>query len=244
VERFFLYNNGDRDTQRELLAPYVEQGIVVLHEWTVFPPQTPAYNDCIERHREDARWIAFIDTDEFLFSPNDTPLVEVLADYEEWPAVGVGRANFGPSGHRTKPDGLVIESYLQPIGLKKERSIKSIVDPARTIQCWGGHHFDYGDGLAVDENHYPIYGATREFNSFSRLRINHYYTRSEEEFREKVSRPRPDNAEAYPPEHWRVCTEQLPKMFGEVEDDAILRYIVPLQEALAAVSPSLSSAPG
>ena len=112
VERFFLYNNGDRETQRELLAPYIEEGVVVLHDWTVFPPQTPAYNHLLEEHREDARWVAVIDTDEFLFSSTGQPLPEVLADYEESPGVGVNRLTFGTSGHRTKPEGLVTENYL------------------------------------------------------------------------------------------------------------------------------------
>ena len=37
VERFFLYNNGSEDDHLEVLAPYVEDGIVVLHDWPVFP---------------------------------------------------------------------------------------------------------------------------------------------------------------------------------------------------------------
>jgi hypothetical protein len=238
VERFFLYNNGDRDTQRELLAPYVERGIVVLHEWTVFPPQTPAFDDCLAEHRTDARWIAFLDTDEFLFSPTDQSLPQVLADYEDRPAVGVGTARFGPSGHRTKPDGLVIESYVRPFGYR-ELPIKSIVDPTRTARCCSGHHFAYKDGrLAVDENHYPILGGIRAFNSLERLRINHYYTRSEEEYRKKLGRLQPDIAEPYSEHLWKLHTETLPSMY-ESSDDAILGYVAPLKEALAAFPSSL-----
>ena len=50
-------------------APYIEDGTVELNDWPLFPGQVQAYNDCIERHREDSRWIAFVDIDEFLFSP-------------------------------------------------------------------------------------------------------------------------------------------------------------------------------
>ena len=60
----------------------------------------PAFDHCIEHHRDDSRWIAFIDIDEFLFSPTGTPVPEILRDYEDWPGVGVNRVPFGPSGHR------------------------------------------------------------------------------------------------------------------------------------------------
>ena len=114
VERFFLYNNGDRGPQRELLAPYVEEGLVELHEWPVFPaPQMPAFQHTVDNHGDDSRWIAFIDTDEFLFSPTGRSLPEVLAGYEQHPGVGVCRAFFGPSGQTATPPGLVVESYLR-----------------------------------------------------------------------------------------------------------------------------------
>ena len=59
-----------------------------------------AYDDCLAEHRDDARWIAFIDLDEFLFSPDRPSAAGVLRDYEQWPGVGVNWAMFGPSGHR------------------------------------------------------------------------------------------------------------------------------------------------
>jgi len=242
VERFFLYNNGDRETQRELLAPYVEEGVVVLHDWTVFPPQTPAYNHLLEEHREGARWVAVIDTDEFLFASTGQPLPEVLADYEAWPGVGVSRLTFGTSGHRTRPDGLVTENYLGSFDARVHRHIKTIIDPVRTAECLGPHHFRYEDGsLAVDENHYPILGATTAFTSFSRLRINHYYTRSEAEFRRKLSRLRPDNAAPYPESMWRQFTETFRDRYGR-SDETILRYVPALKERLAATaSPAIRS---
>ena len=33
VERFFLYDNGSADDHREVLAPYVDEGIAVVHDW-------------------------------------------------------------------------------------------------------------------------------------------------------------------------------------------------------------------
>jgi hypothetical protein len=164
VERFFLYDNESRDDHEQVLAPYVERGIVEVHEWPS-PASVErgvpwaiidAFTDCVRRHREDSRWIGFIDVDEFLFSPTGRSLPEVLRGFEQFSGVEVSRLDFGPSGHRTKPDGLVIESYLHRrsyVSPKKDwEHVKSIIDPARTDHAFNAHGFFYTEGFAVSEN--------------------------------------------------------------------------------------------
>jgi hypothetical protein len=51
VERFFLYNNGDREAQRELMEPYVEEGIVVLHDWPGVGVQFEAMEQLLDEVR-------------------------------------------------------------------------------------------------------------------------------------------------------------------------------------------------
>ena len=191
VERFFLYNNLSEDNHTEVLAPYVDEGIVVLYNFPAFPGQVFAYIDCLRWHREDSRWIAFIDLDEFLFSPTGRKVSTVLGEYERWPAVAVNWAVFGTGGHRTRPEGLVIENYLHRLDIPANRHIKSIVDPVRVSRPVDPHYFRYPYLGAVDENHNPVEErpATRSV-SFKRLRINHYHSKSEEEFQAKYQRAR------------------------------------------------------
>src|SRR5205823_2560568 len=142
VERFFLYDHESVDDSREVLAPYIEDGTVVLHHWPVHPGQLEAIDDCLERHRSDSRWIAFIDLDEFLFSGSGRPVSEILRDFEDFPGVVVNEAHFYTSGHRQRPPGLVIENYLTR-DLNPEMWVKSIVDPARTLRTINAHLFKY-----------------------------------------------------------------------------------------------------
>jgi hypothetical protein len=228
AERFFLYNNGDRQAQRDLLAPYVDRGIVVLHDWPNFPPQETAYTHCVREHAEDARWIACIDTDEFLFSPTGDSLPEVLAGYEHWPGVGVNPAHFLTSGHREKPAGLVTENYTTVT--RHDRTVKMIVDPARAVRWATPHRFIYVSGFPVDENEHPIREEQTTYTSFSRLRINHYHTRSEAEFRTKSARPRPDTGAPYAEPDFDEI-RRLESMFGR-RDEAILGHVPALREAL------------
>jgi hypothetical protein len=230
VERFFLYDNGSTDEHLEVLAPYVESGIVTIHRWEPSPPdQREVYEDCLQRHREDARWIAFLDIDEFLFSPasgtGGGSVAELLRGYEDSPGIVVNWAMFSHSGHRTRPEGLVIDGYRlrdhADTGL-----VKSIVDPLRAVGCESAHTFTYDSGLPVDENHWPVAGAQTKSTSFERLRINHYASRSEEELREKVGR----GGGWTHLKRWRM--RDLRGELDLVEDDSITRWVAQLEQAL------------
>jgi hypothetical protein len=229
-ERFFLYDNGSTDDHEEVLAPYIEEGIVVLHDWPGANRRYSALDHCVTTYRDDARWIAFFDVDEFLFSPSGEPVPEMLKDYESWPGVGVNSAIFLTSGHKTRPPGLVIENYLLRRHLKA-RAIKSIVDPRRTVRCVGAHAFEYTSGHAVDIAKQPVFGPRTERyvrESENILRINHYYTKSEQELREKWAAVRADTGELRPP-------PDLSKLenLNRRRDERILIYLPALREALA-----------
>jgi hypothetical protein len=224
AERFFLYDHESTDGGAELLAPYVEEGIVVLRDWPVHPGLLEANQDCIERHRDDARWVAFMDIDEFIFSPTGAPVPEVLRQFDHLPGVGVPWAIFGTSGHETRPPGLVIENYTvrtnQP---RRIRWFKSIVDPSRVYRARGPHVFGYTDDRLIT----PV----PAFAPFDQLRINHYWTKSKEEFIEKLSRPWAHTGTAHqaPPERADTITADG----RAIEDQTILQYLPALREALA-----------
>jgi Glycosyltransferase family 92 len=243
VERFYLYDNESNDDHEAVLAPYVERGIVEVHDWPT--PETvargvpwgiiPAFDDCIARHRDDSHWIGFVDVDEFLFSPTGRSLPDVLAGFEAYPGVEVSRLEYGTSGHRTKPDGLVIESYLRRRSYTSPKKdwehVKSIVDPRRTKRAFNAHGFFYTDGYAVRENGDRALEdppGRRVFPEFSLLRINHYITKSEDEYARKAAqwaaagRPWPDEDRA----------PFMDSLNAEL-DDSITAYLPALRQALA-----------
>ena len=143
AERFYLYDNLSGDDWRSELAPEIASGIVEVIEWPREPGQLSAFDDCLERHRDDARWIAMIDIDEFLFSPTGAPLPEVLRRFDTHPAVAVNRRFFGTNGHRHPADGLVTESY--PMRSRDDDPsnvlVKSIVYPRMTLSALSAHTF-------------------------------------------------------------------------------------------------------
>jgi Glycosyltransferase family 92 len=237
VEKFFLYDNDSTDDHREQLAPYLADGTVEVEPWPASPGQIAAYEHCLEERREDARWIAFIDLDEFLFSPQLMSLPDVLVDYERHPGVAVNWSVFGSSGHKTPPEGLVIENYVwrAPDAGKGNRHVKSVVDPRRTVGSrWGNPHcFTYSDGEAVDENGRPVhhpFGMTNEV-SFSRLRVNHYYIKSEAQWEAKRAAPKASGGS-------RQLPPERPARFS-VRDELITAYVPAVRDALSRQPPPL-----
>ena len=176
----------------------------------------------------------FLDLDEFLFSPTEQSRGEILPEYERWPAVGVNWAVFGPSGHEQKPPGLVIENYDRRLAAGAHtiatRTIKSIVDPARVAEVTGVHAFRYDRLGTVDENHYPIYGGRTKSVSFERLRVNHYLTKSLEEYRLRAARARPDPAMIE--RSFDVARKSAWDEDSE-HDEAIMRFLPALRRALS-----------
>jgi hypothetical protein len=234
VERFFLYDNASEDDHLAALAPFVEDGSVTVHEWPVFPGQGSAYDHCLARHGDEVRWLAFLDVDEFLFSPQGRPLPEVLKGFERHPGVGVSRAWMGTSGHRTKPEGLVLRNFSSRLHPPDpNRSVKSIVDPSRVVQRMNEHWFEYAGGeQAVDEHEQPLESWTRDL-SFDVLRINHYFSKSEEEALVKFSRPQAGGGKL----RGKLRQEGLRRRnedYGR-PDHVIQQYLPALEESLAAL---------
>jgi glycosyl transferase family 92 len=250
VERFFLYDNGSTDAHLEALAPYLDSEVVVMYDWPPVPGQLLAYEHCLHRHGAESRWIAFIDLDEYLFSPTGRPLPEVLGEYERSPGVAVYRATYGTSGHETRPEGLVVESYVMRAAddYIHNRTVKSVVDPARATvldpRKPGNpelHLLSLTDGVAIDENHHPVEHMITDFLSFEKLRVNHYFTRSKREFREKFKTVRADTGVQRRPPDRPLNVEKMDSVLSHVHDDVLAQYASQLRESLErveAISPA------
>jgi hypothetical protein len=184
IEKFFLYDNNSTDECRQVLAPYVSEGIVTVYDFPIPPPtaQYQAYNACLKTYRRHARWIAFIDIDEFLYPREDDSLPNVLCRYEQFPAVAVNWLMFSTSSHIAKPEGLVIENYTRcQVGGNKH--VRLIVDPLKTERIVSAHEAIFSDGQhAVNERKTEVHGPFSLPPSVDCLRINHYWTKSVEEF--------------------------------------------------------------
>jgi len=232
-EHFYLYNNNSTDNYLNALAPYRDEGSVTLYEWPDVPAFPKADEHCIANHQHEARWIAFLDDDEFLLPSRGESVPRVLRKYEQYPALAVHWVMFGSSGHLRRPEGLVLENYLLRAA-HVNSAIKSIVNPRRVAASANTHHWLYRSGhVACDENERPVrtwqsVPATAEI-----LRVNHYWSKSLKDGENKVTRGAVDQWTRDNPrtmELWHDFDSRL----NEVEDREILRFVPELKRRLEA----------
>ena len=240
ADRIYIFDNESSDNTREVLDPYIKDGRVIYFYFPGKRMQFVAYRYAIRYCRKFTKWIAFIDADEFLFSPIGN-LKNVLKNYEDEVGIGVNWVSYGPSGHDKRPQGLVIENYVQTFANREHlfnRHIKSIVNPNKVESVMSPHFCKYKAGrLAVDENHVFIDGKVKNApyqsrcftskNSVNKLRINHYITKSLEDLREKCKRGYPDGMPA------NVFEESVER-FNEplIEDKTIFGFIPELRKKI------------
>lgn len=213
VDHFWLYNNNSTDNYEEVLSKYIESGLVELIDWPsiqeendwmnfTFLVQVAAYNDCINHAKERTKWLAIIDTDEFILSL-EGPISNMLNKYKNESAIALKWACFGTSGIDYCPSGEMLSTlqWRMPLDHPRNDWYKSIVKPECVQVCQNPHLCN-------------LFSGTEKVLPRSEARLNHYWTRDETFLRE-VKIPR------Y--EKWNTNKEKListaAQMNQEFDDD-------------------------
>lgn len=195
VQHFYLCNHSSTDDFREVLEPYIKEGIVELRErnddhsdpslyFFLEAHQNAYFSEILQKARGESKWVAFLDSDEFLYPTQKNSLIEVLKDYEEFGGVTANWQMFGTS-HVAKldPKKLMIEQLVDcaPSDALVNLHVKSIVRPERAIdfrRC--AYYAIYEPGFfQVNTNKEQFEGPFSPYVLVDQLRINHYWTRDE-----------------------------------------------------------------
>jgi hypothetical protein len=252
VEHFYLCSHNSQDNYKEVLTPYIKKGIVELKElqteifdnvYNFNEIQCQFYNDCIREIKGISRWVAFIDTDEFLFpSTSNQLLPAMLKNYEEFGGVCVNWQLFGTSGiGKLKYKELLIEKLVccahreykaeiqsNGFSLYSNILIKSIVQPIFVEKFENPHFAYYTPGYyQVNTDQIPFVGPYSPYVQVGELRINHYWSKDETYFwNHKLGRQK---------NWWGASLSSLLKMKEELNEYmnfSIQRYVKPLKERL------------
>jgi hypothetical protein len=216
--------------------------------------QNRAYSDALFRLRDSTEWLAFIDLDEFIVPLADESIPDFLRSLpQNVSQLLVHWRNFGSSGHLTKPDGLVIETYRQRAA--GNNHFKCIVRPLATeagkSRCEFVHCIAGLKGLTVDEDGQNITGDLHSY-CFGALKIpqkiaiNHYCVKSKEEFIARRSRRQADGSSRFAGlsieefyERWEAgdTSVQNPRsklgyLPHDILDTSMDKYIAPLKKAI------------
>ena len=159
--------------------------------------QNDVYNMATRECKRKFQYMAVFDADEFLFirKNNSADVYEFMRAFmKEHPNAGGLGANwlvFGSNGHKTKPAGGVLENYTMCAekNFYSNHYIKTICDPSKVLYWADAHYCVYRKGFYnLDENGQKIiHSLTKEVN-FAKIRVNHYFSKSREEWIKKRER--------------------------------------------------------
>ncbi len=200
VDKFYIFDNGSTDNTKEILRKYIDDGIVELEYFPGKGKQLDMYYAGLKKCRNKAKYVGFIDLDEFVVPTDESKtLVEVLDDrfshFKNMAVLSINWLVFGSSGHKLRPEGLVIDNYLNRAEYDSatNRLLKFIANPRLIKGCITSMHFAYlrngrlkqlnEHGIEIDSpwNDYPN-------NTYDYIRVNHYYCKSEEDCKAKFDR--------------------------------------------------------
>jgi hypothetical protein len=156
--------------------------------------------------------VAILDADEFLVLLEARSVPQILRRFEHVPGVTVNWVVFGVNGQQKRSPGLVLELFRSHtlLNITKNRHTKTIVNRRLVARC-SVHEDSYLPGVPPqDAMGKPIFHHMFNRQAVHKvLRINHYWTKSVEEFRAKRARGR---ASVYHP-------GLIKQMLGEINND-------------------------
>ena len=197
IDHFFIYDNESEIPIQKIVNNLSFQSDIHIETITGTTKQLAAYNKCLDDIKSGilplCDKVAFIDDDEFIICENGD-IKSTLAEYSEFSGLGINWRIFGSSGIKGKTPEPQISKFTQhtTIDFQPNRHIKSIVNPLTVERTsWTPHCFNYSKGNCVNVNKETIEDIFSE-PVYEKIWLDHYFTRSLEEWGEKTLRGRSD----------------------------------------------------
>ncbi|BBK31165.1 glycosyl transferase family 2 [Stella humosa] len=237
---FLVYDNDSRDGTGEMLAgnPRLKD-IVEVVPWPIaayadsgMAPQYAAYTDALSRLDRRA-WVAVLDLDEFLVLKHDRHVQALLERYRDASALSINWRMFGSSGLARGNDQPVAERfrYCGPAYFAKTISRVALIDQI------GVHAGQMRWRVPCDELRRPIeLGSFLQTPSYRSVQINHYFTKSRQEWEAKRARGRSDRL-AGTPDHVRLARDFVGHDLSEAHETDIDRHAATTRAAMERLFP-------
>lgn len=205
IDHFYIYDNASKVPIKDTIAAiadgkYLDKCTIVDWSTGFTHMQYDCYEHCLTNYGAECYWIGFVDTDEILefTTPELKNINDFLSQYERYFGLWIPWECYNANGLVNKPTGSQRENYtkviLNPLGLYG----KVFIQPYRCRKMYvhlgvGLDEFD----IVVNQNFTPhistISTVRDQYYSdnrgcFTKAKINHYITRSFEDWVNKMNR--------------------------------------------------------
>lgn len=189
VEHFYLYDDSRESSVADVLGDYAPMCTVRDAKRYQYHLQFETYIDALRRFGHETEWMAFIDTDEFLRSVDETPVTGILDSMpDNAAAVLCPWVVYNANGQMAKTSAAVRERFTQPVEWPLSNpNWKSIVRPA-LVQTMAAHSpIRISDGAVLVDAH-GVKVEDKYDLPADKLVVDHYYTKSYEEWVERLAK--------------------------------------------------------
>jgi hypothetical protein len=231
VEKFYIYNDRSTDDTEDNINDLSFRKDIVLIDYHTDNPnkQGLAFQRSKEHYGKNTEWMIYCDSDEFFMPSEPIDLRVFLQAYDNYSGLGAAWQIFGSSNHILRPPGLCLENYLYkaPEDWDPNFHVKTIVKPRdiipkHTSTGYVTPHMWSTKNEIVDENG-EIIDDKNEGRipavSIKKIRVNHYFNRSYEDWVDKRRRGRATIKEKRPIEMFDIYDR------NDVRDDLALKYL-------------------
>ena len=193
IEHIFIYDNNDSSDKgklKEFLQSVLTKEdfskieVIPWHEPMLFQ-QFEALKDCVEKHKDDIKWLLSIDLDEFFVI--EKPMAKFLEEFSYASQVYFSWESIGADGQLHYEDKPVAERFKKAFSCKDGAQGKVMFRPERLNQ-FRIHGVDLFQGKTVNVLHKEVKVPDSFANIHKIAWVKHYFTKSLEEWLEKMNR--------------------------------------------------------
>jgi hypothetical protein len=197
VDHVFLTNDNSTDGVEKILEPYRQKGWLTLEkarqDLHFYQREMFHKNNVLSRSRGKFQWVAFVDSDEFIFHESKS-LKQALAEHQQKPGLVFSSFMYGTSGvQRLGASELMLEQLVNRFKQehKEHKHVKSCVQPGygfRFFNC-NPHYPQYAPQARLRWCDGERFRPAQNRILAGPMRLNHYWYRTVQ-FYEQVKRPR------------------------------------------------------
>ena len=235
-DRIYIYDNSEHNVLKYLETKY--PNVFIIHSGEASPPPgqargmraIPVYNDWLSKNRalpdnERVRWCAFVDADEFIVLKKHNSINHFLREYCKEGGVSINWYIYGDSKLTAYSPEPVTKRFVWREA-KVNQHVRTIVvcdDVESYTEIHGVGNFKPGKNKK-DTNGKIVVGPFNPDGPTDIIYINHYFTKTKEEFNIKKNRGKSDVGD------YRNNSDFQAHNFNEVMDDSAYKIYLKAQE--------------
>ncbi|CAL4869182.1 hypothetical protein MMA231_03473 (plasmid) [Asticcacaulis sp. MM231] len=236
-----IYENNSDDNSHEILSKLAAAGKVTHRTWTLGKnesPQITAYQDAIKR--AETEWILFVDADEFLVLHHHLTVNMFLSSFADRPevtAIGVNWRLFGDNNNKKADSRPVMIRFIMAAEpnfvvnrhLKSFSRVAALNELVHMHACATSGNMAHPSGKPLSMSSWGLSDVVE----LSVAQVNHYYTKTAEEYQKKKLRGQGGAGDDKPElKYWYNDKSFQSHNRNEIKDKAILKHYIEIKREI------------